>query len=172
MYRMFIRTLVWNTKLVGSQKKKFDKNSDIPMHFILLNIDKDVPDSSKNVYNYWIIVHWKSAERFNIPVSSLLMYDTFVDNENVQRTLIMIGDKYLNISFDSGKDYMIDCSGRDISPGYTRVYCSTTKALVSAKTYRDWMHTIIANMDISLIFLAWRSIMHAGTAVCVVILRI
>ena len=172
MYRMFIRTLVWNTKLVGSQKKKFDKNSDIPIHFILLNIDKDVPDSSKNVYNYWILVHWKSAERFNIPVSSLLMYDTFVDNENVQRTLIMIGDKYLNISFDSGKDYMIDCSGRDISPGYTRAYCSTTKALVSAKTYRDRMHTIIANMDISLIFLAWRSIMRAGTAVCVVILRI
>ena len=46
MYRMFIRTLVWNTKLVGSQKKKFDKNSDISIHFILLNIDKDVPDSS------------------------------------------------------------------------------------------------------------------------------
>ena len=43
---MFIRTLVLNTKLVGSQKKKIDKNSDISIHFILLNIDKDVPDSS------------------------------------------------------------------------------------------------------------------------------
>ena len=95
-----------------------------------------------------------SAERFNIPVSSLLMYDTFVDNENVQRTLSMIGDKYLNTSFDSGKDYMINYSGRDISPVYTRVYCSTTKTLLSAKTYRDRMHTIIANMGISLIFLA------------------
>ena len=176
VYRMFKKYLVSKTKLVGRQKDNFDKNRDIPIHFILLNIDKDVPDSSKlmdiqknviqnlkNIINEIsekmcitteLLFTGSSAERFNIPVSSLHINSTFVEDEHVQRTLItdydiMIGDKYLDTSFDSGKDYMIDYSGRDISPGYTRIYCSTTRTLISAKAYRNQMHTIIASMDIS-----------------------
>ena len=44
---------------------------------------------------------------------------------------------------------MIDSSGRIISPGYTRVYCNTTRTLVSVTALRNLMYGIIVSINIS-----------------------
>ena len=131
LYRTCKSNLLSKTQVKGDQKRNLDKNGDLPIDFILLNIDKDVPDRlnlmdiQKNVIQELenilkiileemcvttkLLFTGSSAEQFKIPVLSLHIKNAFVKDKDSQLALItgcdsMIGDKYFHANFDSAKD--------------------------------------------------------------------